>query len=117
MRHQVERVRKACDMDPNATVYYELVADALRAAADVLARGIADGPHHEATPIVTGAMPTKLLMSVDEAAECLSIGRAKAYELVAAGTIPSVKLGRRRLVPVEALRAQVATWSREEGNG
>lgn len=99
-------------MDTRSTDQLQLVAEALRAAADVLARSVAPWPTPEATPFPTADAPTKLLMSVEEAAECLSIGRGKAYELIAAGTIPSVTLGRRRLVPVEALRALVTSWSR-----
>lgn len=46
----------------------------------------------------------KLLLSVEEALEATGIGRSKFYELVAAGEIESVEVGRRRLVPVEALQ-------------
>ncbi len=34
----------------------------------------------------------------------LSISRSSAYELIAAGTIPSVRLGRMVRVPLEAIR-------------
>lgn len=47
----------------------------------------------------------KLLVSVwPEAAEALGIGRSTAFELVASGALASVRVGRRRLVPVSALR-------------
>lgn len=49
-----------------------------------------------------------LLISVPEAARLLSIGRNTAYDLIAAGTLPSIKLGRRRLVSVVALEAWIA---------
>lgn len=49
-----------------------------------------------------------LLISVPEAARLLSIGRNTAYDLIAAGTLPSIKLGRRRLVSVIALEAWIA---------
>jgi excisionase family DNA binding protein len=42
---------------------------------------------------------TRLLVSVPEAAELLSIGVTFAWELVHEGTIPSIKLGRRVLIP------------------
>ncbi len=48
-------------------------------------------------------MRSKLLLPVDEAAALASIGRSKFYELLAAGTIESVKVGRRRLIPQAAL--------------
>ena len=45
----------------------------------------------------------KLLLSVDQAAKRLGIGRSLCYELVMRGEIASLKLGRRRLVPVASL--------------
>ncbi len=49
----------------------------------------------------------KLLLTVEEAAECLSLSRSRVYELMANGggnCIPSVCIGRSRRVPVEGLR-------------
>lgn len=45
----------------------------------------------------------KLTYSVEEAAKVLGIGRNTAYEAVRSGEIPSVKIGKRLLVPVKAL--------------
>lgn len=45
----------------------------------------------------------KVLLTVEEAAERLSLGRTKVYELVARGELPSVVIGRCRRVPVQAL--------------
>jgi excisionase family DNA binding protein len=45
----------------------------------------------------------KVLLTVEEAAELLSIGRTKAYELMATGALESVTIGRCRRVPIEAL--------------
>ena len=45
----------------------------------------------------------KLALSVAEAAAALSISRSKLYELIAAGDIPTVKCGGRRLVPATSL--------------
>jgi len=50
----------------------------------------------------------KYLLSVPEAADMLSIGRSRCYELVLGGELASLKLGRRRLIPREALQAFVA---------
>jgi excisionase family DNA binding protein len=44
-----------------------------------------------------------LLVAVPDAARLLGIGPTFAWELVRAGTIPSVKLGRRVLIPRTAL--------------
>ena len=46
----------------------------------------------------------RLVVTVEEAAGLLGISRGLAYEGVRQGTIPSVRIGRRLLVPLEALR-------------
>ena len=48
----------------------------------------------------------RLLLTVEEAAEMLGIGRTLAYALVSAGELPSVTLGRLRRIPTASLR----TW-------
>lgn len=48
-------------------------------------------------------MEDKLLVSVDEAARRVSIGLTVMYELIGSGEVASIKLGRRRLIPVRAL--------------
>ena len=45
----------------------------------------------------------KLTYSVIEMAELLGIGRSKAYELVRSGTVPSLRLGKRIVIPKLAL--------------
>lgn len=52
--------------------------------------------------------PFKLLLTMEEAAQTLSLGRTSLYALVMRGKIVSVKLGRRRLVPIAALEQFVA---------
>ncbi|MCA9852232.1 MAG: helix-turn-helix domain-containing protein [Dehalococcoidia bacterium] len=49
----------------------------------------------------------RLVVSVREAAEMLGVGRATMYELVNAGEVDSITLGRRRLIPVHSLRRLV----------
>ena len=49
----------------------------------------------------------RLVYTVSEAGELLGISRAFAYELVARGELPVIRLGRRRLVPKVALLALV----------
>ena len=58
----------------------------------------------------------RLLYSVREAAELLSIGRVKLYELLAAGKIESVKLDGSRRIPRDALEGYV-DWLRAEAAG
>ncbi len=45
----------------------------------------------------------RLTLTVTEAAKVLGISRALAYELVARGELPSLRLGRRLVVPRKAL--------------
>ena len=52
--------------------------------------------------------------TVDEAAELLGIGRNGAYEGVKSGEIPSIRIGKRILVPKVALDRLLA---RDVGNG
>jgi excisionase family DNA binding protein len=49
----------------------------------------------------------RLVLTIAEAAEVLGISRAFAYELCARGELPVIRLGRRRLVPKQALLALV----------
>jgi excisionase family DNA binding protein len=51
----------------------------------------------------------KLLYTTAEAAALLGLCRNKVYELMYAGTLKSVKIGRSRRIPADALRACVAT--------
>jgi len=54
-----------------------------------------------------------VLHSVVQAAQALGIGRSLLYELLAAGEIASVSIGRRRLIPADALAAYVERLRRE----
>ena len=49
----------------------------------------------------------RLTLSVEEAGRLLGISRALAYELVARGELPSLRLGRRIVVPRRALERLV----------
>lgn len=53
-------------------------------------------------------MSTRLLYSIAEAADLLSLGKSKVEELVRDGDVETVTIGRRRLVPAEALTDYVA---------
>jgi len=50
---------------------------------------------------------TKLLLSIPEAAERLSIGRSKLYELLTSGEIPTIRIGRAVRIPADELDAFV----------
>jgi excisionase family DNA binding protein len=58
------------------------------------------------------ADPSAVLLTVEEAARQLRIGRTTCFQLVLAGEIESVTVGRLRRVPPEALRAYVARLRR-----
>jgi excisionase family DNA binding protein len=49
------------------------------------------------------ASPPPLLLSVSEVADRLGCGRTLVYELIGAGALEAVKLGRLRRVPTAAL--------------
>lgn len=51
--------------------------------------------------------PHRLLISVEEAAEILGIGRTAAYELVRTKQLKSVKLGRSRRVVLSSLNEYI----------
>jgi excisionase family DNA binding protein len=58
----------------------------------------------------------RLVYSVAEAGALLGISRAFAYELVARGELPVIRLGRRRLVPKAALIAFVGLEAANEAD-
>ena len=52
----------------------------------------------------TNAVPRSAL-SVEEAASALGIGRTYVFQLIKEGHLETVRLGRRRLVPMKAIDA------------
>lgn len=50
-----------------------------------------------------------IFCGVLEAAKALGIGKTKAYELIADGSLKQVKIGRRSVVTVESVRAFAQT--------
>ena len=55
-----------------------------------------------------------LLVSVDDAARLLSIGRTAAWELVRTNKIASVKIGRTRRVPIVAIHEYIQRLLEED---
>lgn len=53
------------------------------------------------------ARSLRLVLTIEEAAERLGIGRTLMYALVSAGEVESVRIGRLRRVPTDALDAYV----------
>ena len=48
------------------------------------------------------------LLTAEEVAEALHIGRTRVYELLYSGELRSVKIGRLRRIPVDSLREYIA---------
>jgi excisionase family DNA binding protein len=59
----------------------------------------------------------KRLFGVAEASALTGIGRTTLYSELSAGRLASVKVGRRRLIPREALDEYVARLRKEAGDG
>lgn len=62
----------------------------------------ASAPHRPLRKATVGTGPV-LLLSVEEAARSLSIGRSKMFQLIAAGELEAVHIGRSTRVAVSAL--------------
>lgn len=56
----------------------------------------------------------RLLLRPGEAAEVLGIGRSRMYEIIAAGLIPCVRIGKTVRVPAEALRQWISEQLSEQ---
>lgn len=56
----------------------------------------------------------KLLLTVEEAGAAIGLARSKMYELMTSGDVESVKIGKSRRVPAEALEAYVARLRAEQ---
>lgn len=54
----------------------------------------------------TGAAP-RIAVKVDTAAQMLDVGRQKIYELMAAGALPSFRIGGSRRIAVEDVQSYV----------
>jgi len=61
---------------------------------------------HTTAAAVVNVVP--VLYRVGEAAEALRLSRTVVYELIRCGALRTVKVGARRLVPVEAVSEYVA---------
>ena len=61
--------------------------------------------------------PAKLLLTVETVAEMLNVGRSKLYQYLLSGELRSVKVGRRRLIPPDAVHEFVAKLQQESRPG
>ena len=81
------------------------MSDRLESALAELAGALRDEVREEFV-VRAGGLPE--LLSIQEAAHRLGIGRTRRYAEMRAGRVRSVKVGRRRLVPMAALAALIA---------
>ena len=58
--------------------------------------------------------PAPVLVTVREAARVLAISRSTAYELIAAGQLETVHIGRSVRIPVDAIVAYVGSLRRRD---
>ena len=57
----------------------------------------------------------RIVLTVEQAAERLSVGRSTMYGLVSSGAVESVKIGQLRRIPVDALVRYVEGLRAERG--
>jgi excisionase family DNA binding protein len=55
------------------------------------------------------ALPDRMLLTVDEAAQVICVGRSLMYELIARGAIKTVRVGRLRRIRPAALAEYIAS--------
>lgn len=80
--------------------------DALRRVAELTPEAVPTLPATMTGALeVDGLSTGQMVFSVEEAAQLLGIGRNRAYSAAKSGELPTISLGRRRLVPRPALVA------------
>ena len=63
-------------------------------------------------------LDSRWLLDIPQACRALHQSRAALFRLLAAGELgPSIKIGRRRLIPVSTVEAYIARLIAEEGDG
>lgn len=58
-------------------------------------------------PTAGAPAPSKLVLSIAEAAEVLGVSDDLIYELTARGELPCLRLGRRKVIPTVAIQAVI----------
>jgi excisionase family DNA binding protein len=57
---------------------------------------------------------TRLLLTVPDAAEALSISRSKLYQLIASGAVTSIQIEGARRIPISALHDYISHLTGKE---
>jgi excisionase family DNA binding protein len=101
--HQLQTERQA-----SATASTSTTARQRLAAGESEAEAEQDPEASSATTTLSALLSgDRLVVSVAEAGQLLGVSRAFAYELAARGELPTIRLGRRVVVPKVALLAMV----------
>ena len=84
--------------------------------ADLLARLAILMSNQRAAPEVPGArpLPTRVLLTIEEAAEKLGVGRTLMCKLIRTGDVESVLIGRLRRIHVDAVNRYAARLVAEQ---
>lgn len=61
--------------------------------------------------------PNQILLRPEDAADALDLSRTTVFALIAAGELESVKIGRARRVPRDAIEAYVAKLRADQREG
>lgn len=88
--------RSAVSTDVRATE----IANLLGRLVEVMS----DCRHSESPKPAPRPVPERVLLTVEEAAEQLGIGRTLTYKLIGNGEIESIRIGRLRRVPTTAIQ-------------
>ncbi|MEM9355836.1 MAG: helix-turn-helix domain-containing protein [Pseudomonadota bacterium] len=72
---------------------------------------------NETHSIITRSNGTPMAVPPAEAARLANVGRTKIYEAIGSGELPSLKIGRRRLIRIEALREWLLSAERATQEG
>ena len=86
----------------------------MRTATTARPRALTDGVGSP-PPDLPGPPPTKLLLTVSEAASALAISRASLYRLIQSGQLPVLKIGSLTRVTTAALEEFVSGLQSELG--
>lgn len=86
------------------------IADLLTRLAELMTDQQAPEPVRERTT------PERVLLTVEEAAERLGIGRTLTYKLIRTGEIESVQIGRLRRIPASAIHQYALSLINHSGN-
>jgi excisionase family DNA binding protein len=78
---------------------------------------MSDCRHNKSPQPPPRPMPERVLLTVEEAAEQLGIGRTLTYKLIGNGEIESIRIGRLRRVPTTAIRDYARRLSSDAQSG